>query len=589
MTTRVSRSPAESPAVMVSVALPMTVTRVDLERPGDAPPIGTRGRAPSVGAALMLLALVGGVAPIAYAWHFGALGIPRNDDWAYAPAAFQFAHSLKVTGGNWAAMNLVGQLVLSFPVVSLFGNRIAALQIEVAAIGVVGLLATFDLARQLLSPRRALFVAILVAALPMWASLSTSYMTDVPSYALVMTSLALGTRAVSRTTVRAGYFSGSLAVGLLAFTVRENGVVAPLAVSAATVWLAARRPRSRLSPIIAWIFGFVASAGLFYVWRRSLAGFVNAAPRAPSLSRLELAAHVSLQAGLLVGLLVSPAVVLANPWRLLRVAWARAPRVTVGAAAVTAGLFAAAILRPGHPRGVLGPGDYVLPNGSLGTEMLKGVRPNLFPTPILAALTIIGVSALTVIVCAGAAAVAKRVSAVLRRQPSTSPSPAFVIVALAAFGYSIGCLLAVALGYSRLFDRYLLPIVPLVAILALRTCPPSVTAPRRVRIAGCMTLAVLAAVGAIYGTNSASFDGAKWRVASDAVKLAGDPKLVDGGHVWNDYQAGRHVRGRFRGACIVLRAGPKPTTRDTSVVGLASVWGLNGTQVWIVARQQRPC
>jgi hypothetical protein len=391
--------------------------------------------------------------------------------------------------------------------------------------------------------------------------------------------------------VRAGYFSASLAVGLLAFTIRENAMVAPLAVSAGAVWVAARQPRARLSPIIAAILGLFTTAALFYGWRRSLTGFVNASPRAPSLRLLELTGHVGLQSACLVGLLVSPAVVLANPRRVLRTAWSRAPRVTLGAGIVTAGLFAAAVLRPGYPHGVLGPGDYVVANGSLGTEMLRGARPDLLPTPLFAALAIIGVSALLVVVCAGAAAVTKSVPTVWRRQLETSPSPspAFVIVALAALGYSIGCALAVALGYSKLFDRYLLPIVPLVAILALRTDPSAVAASRRVRIAGCTALAALAVVGGIYGANSASFDGTKWSVASRAVTLAKDPKLVDGGHIWNDDQAGRHVHGSFKGACIVLRAGPRPATGDTSVVGVGSVWGLTGTQVWVVARQRSPC
>ncbi len=84
-------------------------------------------------------------------------------------------------------MNLVGQLVL-LPVVWLFGHRIAAMQVEVVVLGVVGLLSVFDLAKQLLSPRRALFVALLVAVGPLWGNLTTTYYTDVPAFALAMAS-----------------------------------------------------------------------------------------------------------------------------------------------------------------------------------------------------------------------------------------------------------------------------------------------------------------------------------------------------------------------------------------------------------------
>ena len=252
---------------------PARTTRATVvDRTVDPTPVERVHRTLPIGTVLVLLTLVGGVVPILTAWHFGALGIPRNDDWAYALAAFHFADSAKVNGNSWSGMNLVGQLVLSVPVVKLFGHRIAALQIEVAALGVLGLFATFDLAKQLLSPRRALFVAVLVASLPMWTSLSASYMTDIPAFALATACLALGARGIARDAVRAGYLSGSLAVGFLAFTVRENAIVAPLAVSAATVWVAARRPRARLFPIVAAIVTLLASAGLFYAWRRSLPG-----------------------------------------------------------------------------------------------------------------------------------------------------------------------------------------------------------------------------------------------------------------------------------------------------------------------------
>ena len=87
--------------------------------------------------------------------HFGVFGIPRGDDVAYVLSAFRFADTGKIDGNNWPSMNLVGQLALSAPVVWAFGHRIAALQVEVAAFGVAGLFAVFDLreAAALTAPR----------------------------------------------------------------------------------------------------------------------------------------------------------------------------------------------------------------------------------------------------------------------------------------------------------------------------------------------------------------------------------------------------------------------------------------------------
>ena len=102
-----------------------------------------------------------------------------------------------INGYGWAGMNLVGQLVLSLPVVWIFGDRIGALQVEVAMLGVVGLLAALRFRKAIaLAACAALFIAMTVAVGPMWASLSASYMTDIPTFALVMICRAVGARPV---------------------------------------------------------------------------------------------------------------------------------------------------------------------------------------------------------------------------------------------------------------------------------------------------------------------------------------------------------------------------------------------------------
>jgi hypothetical protein len=205
----------------------------------------------------------------------------------------------------------------------------------------------------------------------------------------------------------------------------------------------------------------------------------------------------------------------------------------------------------------------------------------------LTALAIVGALALVVLVGTVAATVTESMATARRRRLAVTTSPALLIVTLAALGYAVASIVAVAFGYSRFFDRYLIPIVPLVAILALRG--DGAPTARRARIAGCTTLAALAVFGSVYAANSAAFDGTKWSVATQAVRLAKDAKRVDGGHTWNDNAAGRHLRGRFKGACIVLRAGPRPAPSEADVVGAGSVWGPTGTQMWVVARQVRPC
>ncbi len=552
---------------------------------GEVPEIGRTRESPAFGTVLALLAVVGGVVPIAYAWHFGALGIPRNDDWAYIRAAFHLAESGRVTGSGWAGMNLVGQLVLSLPVIWVFGHRVAALQVEVAAVGVLGLVATFDLAKQLLRPRPAIFVAVLIATSPMWASLSASYMTDVPSFAFAMACLALGVRAVARRPVRPWLLGASLAIGFAGFTIRESALFAPLAVAGVAMWRAPRRLRARLCRVVAVTAGLLVAAALFYAWRRSLPGFINPSPQGPSLDLANRTLRGSWQSALLLAVLVSPAALLADPVLLLRSSWTRAPRATLVSGLSIVALLGSALFVYGSAVAVVGPGDYVLPNGSLGTEMLHGSRPDLVPKLLLAALAFVGAATLVVLACAAGATVVAGAAKLRRGHLPTAGSPAVLIIVLAVVGYVVSCVVPVATGYSKnLFDRYLLPVVPLVAILALAARPSA--APRAARVAGAVSLAALALVGAAYGANSASFDGAKWAVARQAEKLAGDPALVDGGHIWNDYVAGRHLRGPFEGACIALRAESRPAFGG---VVTRSVWGPTGTQTWVVARPIHPC
>jgi Dolichyl-phosphate-mannose-protein mannosyltransferase len=549
-----------------------------------------------------LLALVGGVVPIAIAWHFGALGIPRNDDWVYALAAFRFADTAKLNGYGSRA-NLVGQLVLSLPVVWLFGHRIAALHVEVAAFGVVGLLALFDLTKQVLSPRRALFVAVMIAVGPMWASLSAAYMTDVPAFALGMICLTLGARAVRPDDINARLFCAALLVGFLAFAVRDYAIVSPLSVCLTGLWAAGRWPRRRLFMVIAAVVSLVALAAVFWAWRRGLPGFYPTVLTVPSLSSTASALHTGAQAAVLVGLLASPAVLLAGPGRLVKVAWTRAPRTSIAITFVTVLVLGNELVSP-RPFGVallprpylgnfLGPGNYVLPNGVLGSDTLAGTRADLFPTALFASLALIGFLATVLLVLTALPPLINALGRARHGQLGTPTSPALSVVTLGAVGYGFPCALPALFGPGLVFDRFLLPLVALVGVLALDAGGARAVATRGIPIVGGAALLALAAFGAVYAANSASFDGTKWSVAEQVARLARSPERVDGGYEWDGYHAGKDLWHSepirlAASSCIVLQAEPRPGGGGRDLRA-ARVWGPTGKSVWIVARQRHSC
>ena len=535
------------------------------------------------------IVFVGGFVPIAVAMHFGALGIARNDDGTYLQSAFRLADTGKLNGGV-STTNLVGQLVLSLPVVWAFGHRIAALQIEVAALGVGGLLAVFDFAKQLLSPRRALFVSVMVAVGPMWASLSASYMTDVPGFALAMACLALGARGVRRDGVRVGYLCASLAVGYLGFTIREFAIVAPLAVGIAAISIARHGPRARLAAIAGAVVSVVALAAIFYWWRQSLPGFASPILPGLSLSALTTGTHKTVQSGLLVGILVLPAVVLAGPRRLLRAAYARAPRAMPAVGIATCVGLGGQEIRLRHSAAFIGPGNYVLTNGVLGANF-AGPRPDLLPRSLFAILALCGVLSFAVLLCAAVPAALDGIARVSRPRFETGLAPPLVILLLAVLGYTALYVVPQAFGFP-VYDRYLLPLVPLVGTLALSPGAGKVPVARQRRFAGCVALLLLAVVGAAYAANSASYDGTKWRVATRVASLAGSPKRVDAGGEWEGYMAGElsSAPATPRRACVLVREEEsRPLTADAGVLRVGRVWGLVGPQVWIVARKTRPC
>ena len=106
----------------------MTVTAAPATpEASDAPVAGT---APSPRSATVLLLFVLGAAiPVAIAAHYGALEIPRSDDWSYLLTLFNWVDGGKLDFNGWVSMTLVGQLVIAAPLVLVVGRSITAVHV----------------------------------------------------------------------------------------------------------------------------------------------------------------------------------------------------------------------------------------------------------------------------------------------------------------------------------------------------------------------------------------------------------------------------------------------------------------------------
>ena len=57
-----------------------------------------------------LLAVIGVALPVAVASRYGALGIPRSDDWSYLLTMYRWLEDGKLTFNGWVSMTLIGQV-----------------------------------------------------------------------------------------------------------------------------------------------------------------------------------------------------------------------------------------------------------------------------------------------------------------------------------------------------------------------------------------------------------------------------------------------------------------------------------------------
>ena len=139
-----------------------------------------------------VLVLLGAGIPLLFVVYAGAIGIPSNDDWVY----MRGADSLFRTGvldlpGHTAAS--IGQLYLVQPLLWLSGGErwaYTAFGLGMTAIGVV---ATYLLARRYVGMGAAALTVALVLVFPGFARESATFMTDGPTYTLIMLSLLFGT------------------------------------------------------------------------------------------------------------------------------------------------------------------------------------------------------------------------------------------------------------------------------------------------------------------------------------------------------------------------------------------------------------
>ncbi|HEY3834790.1 MAG TPA: hypothetical protein VGO03_21030 [Acidimicrobiia bacterium] len=540
---------------------------------GFAPPVS-----PSLLGTIAVVAVLGFAVPLLVARHYHALGVPRGDDWSYLRALYHWVDTGHLNFNHWVSMTLVGQLVLAAPIAMVRGHDTSSVQTLTTLLGVVGLLSSYTLARACGIGRGvATFLTAIVTAGPLFAVLAVSFMTDVPAFGCSLLCLAIGVTALRRRPVSWPLLLASLAVGLLAFTIREYGAIPPVAVAltAAYALLVERDRRGLRRLLIAAAIGLVAAA-VFYAWWRTIPDpkpFPLGLPTSHAISTANVKG-----AGMLrfVGFWLLPAIMLVGPIAIVRRAWREHRWLTL----VVGGLTGAWLVATGvkEPRNAF-TGNYFIPEGALGQGVGSGTRPRLIPLHLFEVFVAAGTVGAVVLVLAAVPALALTWRALRRRDfPALAPPQlASLVIVLTVSGYTVGYGVA-ALAGLPLYDRYVLPVVPLTGVLLLRqrvprsTVPPSAAAREdrnddrwrgwRIALAG-VALALLCAIGLDYAADSASYDGVRWRVSEAAERAGWAPHQIGGNFEWgNFYSPNPGTANRTHHVCVLVSVGAHAVIRS---------------------------
>jgi Dolichyl-phosphate-mannose-protein mannosyltransferase len=457
------------------------------------------------------LSLIGIGVPLWLSAASGAIGLPTIDDWVYTRAALSlFRTGLIEMPGHTAAS--IGQVVLVQPLLWISHGDPWAFTAFGLIATFIGLSSTYLLARQFLGAAAALLVVVIVEAFPGFLRESASFMTDIPGYALAILCLLLGVRWFQGERRRVT-LAASLAVGVLAVSVREFAIAAPAAILVAA-W--ARCPTGERVWMVVMSGSVAAGVALVVVLAISLPGY-GGPPDPVNLSRSVILgpALVTLAAVLL------PATVLAVARRMRNLS----PGLVILGAGV--GCWMAVV-----PPRALG-GNVWLENGLAGDLLLSGFRDSVMGQEGWAAsrqLALFGaILAATLGFLWGQRFIARPASPrILRRRLDDilSSDAAPLLLFLAAY---LGELLAFA-SVGTMIDRYLYPMAPVAAIVLLRGAQGAPIG--RSHAASHTALVWLGASAFLIAANSFAYDAARYRAGTAAVAMGFDAQTVDAGYEW---------------------------------------------------------
>ncbi len=489
-------------------------------------------------------------------WPFAEL--PSSDDWAYTHVALQLNQTGRlIYNGNESAMLVThaawGALFIRIFGLSFTWMRLSTLPWAMAAVAICYLLVR----RADLDRTTAVFVSLLLGLSPMFLPAATSFMTDVPSlFFLFFCSYSLArayessrldsARAASVPNMGGSVHSsrigqwGWLALGvfsgLLGGTGRQTVWLIPLIVLPYLAWVSRRRIAFSLGAASGWVIVLVAMVAMTRWFSRQ--PYAVPDPGLGKLVRLAVAiplidAGIAARMALTIFLFVLPAA-----FPLVRSSWnsiwtGSRPRKFLTLIFLLSIVLGVVI----HPSLASIPwmASTLSWEGVHGSAELSG-RPIVLIRPVRVVVSmVVYFSGALLAVEAWYRRRMFRLALTAVRNPTP---PQFALVTFAAFSAVYVGLLVLRNAYIDIFDRYLLPVIPLAAALLFTwhkgACPADRTQ-RKGMVTAWSGLAFYS-LYAIVGTQDVLALARARVVATSRLEAAGVPRTsIDGGYEYNGW------------------------------------------------------
>ena len=442
--------------------------RAELARPGEGAPAAARRRLPALrekwfSPDVRAMALCAALFVLAGAaiWPVAEMGI--IDDWSYTHIAKDFAATGRITYNGWAAAMVAPQIVWAGGWIRLFGFSFLVVRLSTVALGLLLIPVLYLTGRESgLGREFAAFGVLLTLFSPVVLPLTYSFMSDVPAffgfavcfYAALRSCKAAGTRGCL------GWAGVSAVAGVASGMDRQIYGLAPLLFPIATGWYRRARKGTLAGLAGIWLASMAATGG-FALW--FVAQPYVLSEHVWELMRREPAGFLASRSAYVAGKLALTAALLLLPVMagFLGSGWKRASgRSALAVAAILAAVAARILLAGrGNLPGMVEGGNLLAEFGALRTEgWAPATAPGLAVKAIRYAVTL-----LLLLASGGCGLALWRLRKGLGEQLRASvAAPALLLGGV--FGATMVPGLMVHSFHEPPFDRYLIPLLPLLAI-----------------------------------------------------------------------------------------------------------------------------